>query len=97
MPDQLARDGWSRRRRLRGWRRVFASCRSPSSHEARTARDPAMMQDRYRDFLILVVVVLAVILGAELLIRFQAWDRLQACFTLGRTNCVPPIFLKDLY
>jgi hypothetical protein len=56
-----------------------------------------MRQDRYRDFLILIAVVLAIILGAELVIRFQAWDRLQACFSLGRRNCVAPTFLKDLY
>jgi hypothetical protein len=56
-----------------------------------------MRQDRQRDFLILIAVLLSVILGAELIMRFQAWDRLQACFTLGRQNCVPPIILKDVY
>ena len=56
---------------------------------------PAMKQDRYRDFLILIAVVLAIFACAELVVRFQAWDRLQACFSLGRANCLPPILFKE--
>ena len=53
-----------------------------------------MTQDRYRDLLILIAVILAVFAGAELLIRFEAWDKLQACFSLGRSNCLPPLIFK---
>jgi len=76
--------------------RIDEACDMPSEPPPARCRIP-MTQDRQRDFLILIVVVLAIVLGAELIIRFQAWDRLQACFSLGRSNCVPPIFLKDIY
>jgi hypothetical protein len=29
------------------------------------------------------------------LIRFEAWDRLQACVSLGRSNCLPPLIFKE--
>ena len=53
------------------------------------------MEQRYRDFLILAAVVLAVIVGAELLFRLQSWDEVQTCFSLDRNNCVPRIFMRE--
>jgi len=52
-------------------------------------------QDRYRDFLIMIAVILAILACAELVVRFKAWDRLQACVSLGRSNCLPPLLFKE--
>ena len=54
-----------------------------------------MNQDRYRDFLIMVAVILAIFALSELVVRFQAWDKLQACVSLGRNNCVPPLLFRE--
>lgn len=54
-----------------------------------------MNQDRYRDVLIMIAVILAIFACAELVVRFQAWDKLQACVSLGRSNCLPPLLFKE--
>jgi hypothetical protein len=95
MPDCVPEGHRLGRARLREWRNFFAERSASLLHEARTAGHGAMNQDRYRDFLILIAVVLAIFACAELLIRFEAWDRLQACVSLGRSNCLPPLIFKE--
>ena len=54
------------------------------------------MQQRRRDLVILAVVVLAILIGAELLTRLSSWNSVQTCFSLDRDNCLPRIYLREV-
>ena len=44
------------------------------------------MPDRYK-YLAIIAFVLAALGGAELMIKFYDWNRLQTCATAGGRNC----------
>ena len=53
------------------------------------------MRQCSRDLLILALAVLAIVAGAELLFRFQSFDEVTSCLSLGRESCARRIYLND--
>ncbi len=44
------------------------------------------MPDRYR-YLAIIGLILAAVLGSQLLLKFHEWNKLQNCATSGGHNC----------
>jgi hypothetical protein len=47
---------------------------------------PTMWSDRYK-YLAILALILAAILGSQLLFKMFEWNRAQSCMTSGGRNC----------